>query len=246
MVTATIAFTLVSVLVTSLLAFAGAATWSFSETRMREIMPTVIACVVGVLVGEACLHLIPDASRSGTGPTALVSGVLLGALVLGVIEFGLRRLQRGPREIAPVGPLALLAESLHNSIDGALIAGGYMAGLHVGLIVTVAVVLHEVPHELGNFGVLVHAGYPRRRALMFNFLSACFAFVGAGAMLLLGGTAAGVAEAALPVAAGSFLYLALADLLPDIVRGTNLRQRTATGFAAVAGIAFMAAILKFS
>jgi zinc and cadmium transporter len=232
--------------VTSLLAFVGAVTCSFSDTRMREIMPTVIACVVGVLVGEACLHLIPEAARSGTGPTTLVIGVLLGATALAIMELGLRRLERGPLEIAPVGRLALVAESLHNAIDGALIAGGYMAGVHVGLVVTVAVILHEVPHELGNFGVLVHAGYPRRKALLFNFLSACFAFIGALAMLALGATAAGFANAALPVAAGSFLYLALADLLPDLIRGTNLRQRTTSGFAAVAGVAFMAAILRFT
>jgi zinc and cadmium transporter len=241
---ATIGLTLASVLVTSLLAFLGALTYSFNERRLRALTPILIACAVGVLVGEACLHLIPESARSGMSPLDTLRGVTIGSAAFALLEQFLRRFGRPSSNIAPVGRLALVAESVHNAIDGALIAGAYIVDLHVGLAATIAVTLHEVPHELGNFGVLIHAGYGRGRALLLNFVSACAAFLGAGAMLAVGRTAAGIANVALPIAAGSFLYLALADLVPDLWRGSSTRQRTASGFAACAGVAFMAVIIK--
>ena len=116
----------------------------------------------------------------------------------------------------------LLADGAHNFIDGAIIGASYVVSLHVGIATTLAVVFHEIPHELGNFFVLLYAGFTKRKALFFNFVSAVFAILGTVISLLVGSRVADFSSVMLPLAAGGFIYIAGSDLVPELNKESTL------------------------
>jgi zinc and cadmium transporter len=116
----------------------------------------------------------------------------------------------------PVGKLILISDSFHNFIDGLIIGASYLVSVEVGIATTIAVILHEIPQEIGDFGVLIHAGYSRAKALWYNFLSALFAVAGAIIALIVGSSLEGLMLWMVPIAAGGFIYIALSDLIPEL------------------------------
>jgi zinc and cadmium transporter len=120
-----------------------------------------------------------------------------------------------------MGYTNLIADGIHNSIDGMLIGASYLVSIRVGLATTTAVILHEIPHEIGNFGVLLHAGFSKGKALFFNFLSATLAVLGAVIALSIGSHAEQFSNAILPFAAGGFIYIAGSDLVPELHKEGN-------------------------
>ena len=112
----------------------------------------------------------------------------------------------------------LVADGLHNLIDGLLIGSSYLVSLPVGLATTIAVLLHEIPQEIGDFGVLLHAGFPAGLALWLNFLSGTLAILGAVAALTIGGMVTTMPTVILPLTAGGFIYIAGSDLVPELHR----------------------------
>src|SRR5919106_4978562 len=118
--------------------------------------------------------------------------------------------------IRPVGYMNLLADGVHNFIDGVIIGASYIISLPVGIATTLAVIFHEIPHELGNFFVLLYAGFTKRKALFFNFLSALFAILGTVVSLLVGTKVADFSQVMFPLAAGGFNYIAYSDLVPEL------------------------------
>ena len=138
----------------------------------------------------------------------------------------------------------LLGDMIHNFIDGMLIAAAWMVSPEAGIATTAAVLLHEIPQEFGDFGVLIHSGFSPKKAIGFNLLSGLFAVVGAVVVLIIGKNSS-VADYLVPVAAGGFIYIACADLVPEMrkrARGWAL----ATTFGALAlGVALMALVHLF-
>ena len=136
--------------------------------------------------------------------------------------------------------LSLAGDAVHNLLDGMVIVAAYSAGLTAGLATTVAVVLHEVPQEIGDLGVLIYSGLTVRRAVLYNLLSALAALLGATVALVLGRWVSGFTEGLLPVAAGGFIYVAASTLVPEL----RLQRGPATALAQVTfmllGIALMA------
>lgn len=242
--------TLASVAVVSLAALAGLATLALEPARLRRVAAALMSLAVGTLLGDACLHLIPEAFADATGTAAPSAGILGGFLIFFAVE-KLVRHRHGPLHahahpgsgIPPLASMNLLGDALHNGIDGALIAASWLAGPTLGLSTTIAVLLHEVPQELGDFGVLVRAGLPVRRAVAWNLATAATALGGAVATLALGGLAGAAAvDALLPVTAGGFVYIAAADLVPELHhdRGPAALAVQAVGIGA--GLAIMAAL----
>ncbi|MGE5216912.1 MAG: ZIP family metal transporter [Chloroflexota bacterium] len=135
--------------------------------------------------------------------------------------------------VHPVGYMNLLADGAHNFIDGAIIGASYAVGLHVGVATTLAVIFHEIPHELGNFFVLLYSGFNKRKALLFNFVSGLFAILGTVISLLVGSKVGDFASIMLPLAAGGFIYIAGSDLVPELNKestlGKSLVQMVAIG-----------------
>lgn len=148
----------------------------------------------------------------------------------------------GTQRFRPVVVMSLVGDGLHNLIDGMIIAAAYVASPGLGLITTGAVLLHEVPQEVGEFGVLVRGGLDVRRALLLNFLSASMAFVGAVAALLVGAGSAAFLQALVPVTAGNFVYIAAADLVPELHHHHDRRDAVGHATLLVVGVAAMLAL----
>jgi zinc and cadmium transporter len=218
-------FSLLSVGIVSLVSLAGLVTLSLNEARTRRLAALLVSFAVGALLGDAFIHLIPQAFRQDTvtlWPSLLILGGMLLFFVVEKLlrhEHGLLHRYHHPEasthpELAAVN---VLGDAIHNFIDGVLIGGSYLVSPALGLATTVAVLFHEIPQELGDFGILIHSGLSVRRAVLLNLASASVAILGSVAALLLGTVSgAAVTMVLIPVTAGGFVYIAAADLIPEL------------------------------
>jgi len=213
---------------------------------VESLMPRVLALAVGALLGDAFLHLLPEVYK--TAP-ALQTGLLVmaGTLVFFVIEKWMGdHAETHPPEgsIAPLGPMSIIANSIHNFVDGMLIAGAFVADRGLGVATFVAVALHEIPHEASNFAILLHAGYSRTRAVLVNFGVGVVAMLGAVFALLIGTRLSSFPSYLLPFTAGCFVYLACSDLMPTLLRRGGIRALWSHFLMMVIGMGLMVALLR--
>ena len=231
---------LTSVVVVSIISFVGAVVLALGPARIRGVVPFLVAVSAGALLGDAFLHLLPEASAQhggfgGTVAWCTLGGVLFFFLVESVIHWhhhGDDMEAHAHGHVSSLAWMNLLGDGLHNLVDGILIAGTWMVGPEVGMATTVAVALHEIPQEFGDFGVLLHAGLPVKKALLLNAASASIAILGA-AFILTVGSGLGIEPYLGPIAAGGFIYVACADLVPEL-------HKRARGFQLFATIAALA------
>ncbi|MBI4598530.1 MAG: ZIP family metal transporter [Candidatus Omnitrophica bacterium] len=211
--------TIGSVVVVSLASFIGIVALSKDAARVQRAIFIMVSLAVGAMFGDTFIHLLPEAFKSD-GSLATPAYILAGILVFFLLEkFLLWRHEHIPHYgacVHPVGYVSLVADGLHNFIDGLLIGSSYLVSLPVGLATTIAVLLHEIPQEIGDFGVLLHAGFTTAKALWFNFFAASLAIVGAITALIAGELVAAFPKAILPLTAGGFIYLAGSDLVPEL------------------------------
>ena len=206
------------------------------QTALSRSLPFLVSGAAGVLLATACLDLLPESVQASRGSPHVWQALLLGLLVLFCIEAwahatghplpaeeermsvsavaSIAEMPTHPGHGRSVTPL-LLGSALHSTVDGVAIAAAFAAGRKTGCSAALAVALHEMPHRVGDFSLLVHRGMPRRRAAELA--------IGAGAMAIVGGlfvVALGQHTAAapwlLPISAATFLYIALADLIPEV------------------------------
>lgn len=280
----------IAVSVVSLIGIVAGLSW----LRRHPVIITLVAMAAGSLLGDALLHLLPEAAEMWGGFTpALGALVLVGFGVFFLLESTLRfghahgeimeadhghaghehgshmhasahdsphaatpvhavGAPAGLARAAPVGPtpriapfgwMNLLGDGLHNFLDGIVIAASFAVDTSVGVATTVAVFLHEIPQELGDFAVLIKAGMAPRKAVLFNLLSAAAAVVGAALFLALPLDSDVLERIAVPIAAGGFLYIAAADLIPELHHHTGDRHVVNILLGFVLGLASMAGLL---
>ena len=237
-----------SVIAISLISLIGIIALSLKERVLRVSVFALVSLSVGALLGDAFLHLIPEALAEAENQTAVGLSILGGILLFFVLEKLLHwhhqhGLEDDEPSVHPVGRLVLVSDGVHNFIDGLIIGASYLVSPEVGIATTLAVILHEIPQEIGDFGVLVHAGYTKMRALWLNFLSAFLAIAGAVLALLLGTRVETFAEWLVPFAAGGFIYIAMADLIPELQKTKRFRLSLVQLAAILVGIAAMAGLL---
>ena len=237
-----------SVTFVSLLSLIGIAFISVNEQRLRQIIFVMVSLAVGALFGDAFIHLLPESferSQSSVNTSLYVLAGMLGFFVLE--KFLLWKHQHvvdSGDHIHPVGYMNLAADGIHNLIDGMIIGAAYLVSVPIGVATTIAVVCHEIPHELGNFFVLLHAGFQARRALFFNFLSAIFAIVGTLISLLIGSHVESFSVVLVPFAAGGFIYIAGSDLVPELHKEANPIKSVVQLVAMGAGVGIMLLLTK--
>ena len=257
---------LLSVLAVSLTSLAGAVTLSLGPERLQRLLFLLVAFAVGAMLGGALLHLIPEAyEQLGGGPrTGLL--VLAGVLAFFVLEKflhwqhqhgapeaiegasgGVDHSHHGHSHGDPLATMSIVGTVAHHIIDGAVVAAAYGVSPEAGIVTTLAVAAHEIPQQIGMFGILVYAGLTPRRALGLNFLAGLATVPGALLVLVLGGASGGAGLYAwlLPVTAGSFLYVAGSDLIPELNRRHSYPATKAVGqlVMMMTGIGLMAALL---
>lgn len=239
-------YALVSVIIVSLISLIGVFTISLKEDRMRKYIFILVSLAVGALLGDAFIHLIPEAFEASTNTLVTSLLIIAGVLIFFVIEKFLHWHHHGEdketNHIHPVGKLVIFSDGVHNLIDGLIIGASFLVSIPVGVATTIAVILHEIPQEIGDFGVLLHAGYTKRRALWLNFLSAAFAILGVLIAFILGEKTISLAVWILPVAAGGFIYIALSDLIPELQKTKNVRASFGQLITVIIGVLAMLAL----
>jgi zinc and cadmium transporter len=242
-VSSTWVYAIVSVVAVSLLSLVGIACISISEQRLKRIIFMMVSLAVGAMFGDAFIHLLPESFEHSRSKVETSLYVLAGIFAFFILEkFLLWRHQHileSDSHIHPVGYMNLIADGLHNLIDGMIIGASYLISTPVGIATTLAVVFHEIPHELGNFFVLLHAGFTRTRALFFNFLSATLAILGAIVSLAVGSSVTSFSAVMLPLAAGGFIYIAGSDLIPELHKDPSPSRAAAQLIAMATGVGLM-------
>ena len=247
-------YTIISVIIVSLVSLLGVFSLLLTKRKLSRILLLLVSLSAGTLFGGSFLHLLPEAVN-GQGFTLSISlSVLAGVVVFFILEkfIHAHHCEAPPKHEFPmvqephkhhIGIMNLVGDGLHNFLDGLVIAAAYFVSIPIGIATTVAVILHEVPQELADFGVLLYAGYSKWKALLFNFLSAAVAIVGAIVGLLLGSQGEMFVNLILPFAAGGFLYIAGSNLIPELHKECKWQESVGHLIALVAGIAIMYALL---
>ena len=213
-----------------------------SHALLSSWVPRMVSFAVGALLSAAFLDLLPEAMESGIDAHTLFATVLVGLLGFFLLEkFALWRHSHGDESqagaahaghahahrdgrVKPTGMMIIAGDSLHNLVDGVVIAAAFLSDITVGWAVAIAVIAHEIPQEVGDFMVLLDAGYAKSRALLLNMLASLASVVGG----VIGYFALGAVEGAIPyiqaLAAASLIYIAVADLVPELHRRFSARD----------------------
>ena len=239
----TLLWILCSGLLMSVIALIGGATVALDDRVLRRCLPPMIAFAAGSLLGGAFFHMLPIGFAAGMSDVHVYSLLLLGFTTFFSLEQFLhwhhcRHAQLASRK--PLTYLILIGDGLHNFLGGLAVAGAFLIDIRLGIIAWLAAAAHEVPQELGDFAVLVHGGWERRQALVFNVLSAL--------TFPVGGLVAYFASYRLdvsflvPFAAGNFLYIGASDLIPEVKSRTNAADNLVHLAAFVLGVSLMLAM----
>jgi zinc and cadmium transporter len=230
----------------SAISLLGAAGLVLRSSGLRSVLLLLVPFAAGALLGNAFLHLIPEIANSTTGLDRVASGGLLaGLLSFFVLEKILHwHHAHLPHEevLHPVAVSNLVGDGLHNFLDGAIVASAFVASPQLGVATAVAVALHEIPQELGDFGILVHAGLTPRRALLFNFASGLTALAGMAATLTFV-PPEGTERILLPFSAGAFIYISSTDLIPELHKEPEPGKSLLQVLSLLAGVGVMAVLL---
>lgn len=236
-----------SLAIISLVSLIGAFALSIGHKRLENFLELMVAFAIGALLGDVFIHLLPELSEYGLGIDVSLT-ILAGMLVFFVLEKFIHwhhchHLNHDAVCKPPsFGYIALAGDALHNFIDGLILAGAFLASPALGVATAIAIVLHEVPQEIADFGVLLKSGFSRRRALFLNFLISLTAFLGAGIGLLISAMGE-FTPFLIAFTAGGFLYLAGTDLLPELHKRFTLKKSVLEFFFIVLGVLIMLALL---
>jgi len=230
-----------STVLISLIAWIGVLTLFLREELLDRVLLVLVALAAGGLIGGAFIHLLPRAIEAyGPADTLpLFLYLLVGFCLFYVLEQFIpwHHHHATTHTHEPVTYLVLVSDTIHNFIDGLVVAGAFLLGVDVGLVTAAAIALHEIPQEIGDFGVLVYGGFGRTRALVLNYLTQVTVVLGGLAGIILGGAVEGAPVVLLPFAAGNFIYIASSDLIPEIKEEEDVLK------AAIYFVVFLVGIL---
>ena len=237
---------LLSTFVVSLISLVGVFTLAVKEKLLERILLALVGFSAGALLGGAFLHLLPEALEQ-TSSTKVFSYLIFGIIFFFLLEryFHWRHCHEEVCKTHAFTYLNLVGDSLHNFLDGIIIAVSFTTSIHLGIVTTLAIIFHEIPQELSDFAVLIYGGFSRQKALFYNFLSALTAILGAIVGYLISGVAVHFTTLILPFTAGGFIYIATSDLIPEIHKERDLRRSTFAFIAFLLGIIFMALAKAF-
>jgi len=250
-------YILISTFLISLIAFVGAIILFLKEELLDKILLILVSFAAGALIGGAFLHLIPEAIEEvGIEEKALLKiflYLLFGFCTFFILENFIKwhhhhaknhpeiypAFEQDKGGVKPFSYLILISDGFHNFIDGLIVAGSFVVSIPLGFITVLAVALHEIPQEIGDFGILIYSGFEKIKALFLNFLSAITIVFGGVFGFLLSERMGDSMIFLLPFAAGSFIYIACSDLIPEIKHKVSPQKSLIHFFVFLLGIALM-------
>ncbi|MBT4722330.1 ZIP family metal transporter [Candidatus Falkowbacteria bacterium] len=250
----TLSYSLLATLIVSLISFVGVLALFFKKNLLNRLLLLLVGFSAGALLGGAFIHIIPEL-MSGHGHTTaqgeifseniehLFLVVVIGFAVFFLLEKILhwhhhhKQCEECENHTFPI--MNLVGDGLHNFIDGMIIVASFAISFELGVATTVAVIVHELPQELSDFGVLVYGGFSRLKALFFNFLTALTAILGALFGYVLINYIENIQSFLLALAAGGFIYIAASDLIPELNKEKRLYKSLTSFIFFLLGIGFM-------
>lgn len=242
-------YSLVSILLVSLISVIGVTTLIFKRTQIKGFLLIMVSFAAGGLLGDVFLHLLPELVEAGEFNLMTSLYILAGIFFFFVLEkiVHWRHCHMSASEkhasTHPLATMNLIGGTLHNFIDGVLIAGSYLLSIPVGIATTVAVILHEIPQEMGDFGVLLHSGMKVKKALLINFCIELVAFLGLFLVLGLNVSPEIASKYIMPITIGGFLYVANSDLIPELHKDVKIKNSLLQVFSILLGVGVMALLL---
>ncbi|MFZ2150725.1 MAG: ZIP family metal transporter [Candidatus Absconditicoccaceae bacterium] len=215
--------------------------------KLKKTLIYLVSFSAGGLLGDAFIHLLPEVVEDN-GFTILtsffvLSGILFGLITEKVIHRNHCHMPITKTHIHPFAYMNLVGDIVHNFIDGLIIGASYLISIPTGIATSIAVLLHEIPQEIGDFGVLIHGGFSKKRALLVNFLTALTAIVGVVIALSLSQYSSQLVQFLIPFAAGSFIYIAGSDLIPELHKENKLLQGLLQILCFLLGIGLMSLLI---
>lgn len=216
--------TFTSIAIVSLVSFVGVFTLTFEQKKLKKITLMLVSLSAGTLLGDSFLHLMPEAVANNNSLKIwlwLLAGIITFFSLEKIIFWRHCHVPTSRDHPHPIGIMNLIGDGIHNFMDGAIIAGAFLINFQLGVATAIAVIVHEMPQEIGDFGILVHAGFSRVKTLFINFLISLFAFLGAGLVLILNQDFASALQFITPFTAGGFIYIAMADIIPELQKDSR-------------------------
>ena len=229
--------------INSLLGLAGVFSLWVKENTLARTIKILLPFSAGVLLGGAFFHLLAESLiRLSANMSFLIA--IIGFLLFFVFEEYLHWHNCEECEIHPYSYLMIIGDSVHNLIDGMVMAGAFIVSVPIGIVTTLMVIGHELPQELGVFAVLVSGGIEKSKAILYSFIAQCFCILGGIAAFIFMSRVEMLSAYILPFAAGGFIYIAAADLIPGMHK-TEGFQKVLSFIWLCTGIAFMILIKKY-
>ena len=240
-------YLILSVIIVSLISLIGILYFFIEKNKLYRSLIYLVSFSAGALLGDAFLHLIPEAYENSSNQHLISIYILLGILLFFILEKTIhwRHCHEEPCETHPhpFSYIILVGDTVHNFIDGLIIGASYLVSIQIGIATTIAVVFHEIPQEIGDFSSLIYGGFSRMRALMYNFISALFAVLGAFIVLFFGENSGNLVNFLIPFAAGGFIYIASSDLIPELHKSVEIEKSIRQIIMFILGIAIMLSLL---
>jgi zinc and cadmium transporter len=237
-------YTIASAIIVSLLSFIGVFALALNKENLNKVTAFLVSISAGALLGDAFLHLMPEAAENKDGLLVwlwLLGGIILFFILEKIIHWHHchNPAQHEHEHVHALGKMNLIGDGLHNFLDGLIIAGAFLVNIPLGIATTIAVIAHEIPQEISDFGILIYSGFSRIKALAFNFFSGAISTVGAIAGLLIGAQIENFVYYIVPFAAGGFIYIAAADIIPELHKEVEIKKSLKQLLGILIGIGIM-------
>lgn len=238
-------YSFVSAVIVSLVSLLGIATLWLRDDILKKILIYFVSFSAGAMLGDVFFHLLPEISENGISVEAsafVITGIASFLVLEKIIHWRHCHIPISDEHVHPLAIMNLLGDLVHNFIDGLIIGASYIISVPVGIATTLAVILHEIPQELGDFGVLLHGGYTKAEATIFNFLTALTAIAGVAVTLALSRSVENLTMFIVPFAAGGFIYIAGSDLIPELHKEVDYKKSIVQIISFAFGAAVMLAL----
>ncbi len=244
-----ISISIITAMIISALSLIGTATFSLKDKLLRKILIILVSFSAGSLIGSAFFHLMPEGLEKIDRPLNLFVYVIIGLSTFFILERVIRWHHCHDKECEThkhLGYLNLIGDSVHNIIDGIIIFSAFSISPVLGIPISISIVMHELPQEIGDFGVLLYAGFNKSKALFYNFITALAVLPGVVIGYLLFNRVENINSFLLPFAAGGFIYIATSDLIPELHKQKNSRRSAIAFFFFFVALIFMYLLKVYS
>jgi len=243
-------YAIISVVIISLISVIVALPFLIKKKVSTKVLMFLLSMSVGVLLATVFMDLLPETFEHSHDSVGIAINILFGFLIMFILEKFIhwhhnKKCEDGDHghsHAYNIAPINLIGDGVHNFIDGLVIAGSYMVNITLGITATISIIFHEIPQEIADMGVLLYSGLSRKKAIIFNFMSAITAIIGTIIGLLIHDVIHGFTEFMIPFAAGNFIYIAAANLTPQLHRHCKLKDTLLHIFAIILGIIIIALV----